>query len=96
MIRMGSWFVSIAITFHFFALSAAKVPLGQYSGVSLLERVIPYEMCSQNLTFDDTISCITRSRSYGEVAQQVAPFLRDCKGRAIFSSPWSNGKRVSL
>ena len=37
MIRMGSWFVSIAITFYFFALSAAKVPLGQCSGVSLLE-----------------------------------------------------------
>ena len=27
MLRMGSVFVSIAITFHSFALSAAKVPL---------------------------------------------------------------------
>ena len=44
-------------------------------------RVIPYEICRQNLTFDDTISCITKPRSLGEVALQVAPLLRDCKGR---------------
>ena len=37
MLRMGiAVFVSVAITFHSFALSAAKVPLGQCSRVSLL------------------------------------------------------------
>ena len=36
MIRIDSWFVSIAMTFYFLALSAARVPLGQCSGVSLL------------------------------------------------------------
>ena len=36
MLRMGSVFVSVAITFHSFALSAGKVPLAQCSRVSLL------------------------------------------------------------
>ena len=36
MIRIDSWFVSIAMTFYFLALSATRVPLGQCSGVSLL------------------------------------------------------------
>ena len=36
MIKIDSWFVSIAMTFYFLALSAARVPLGQCSGVSLL------------------------------------------------------------
>ena len=36
MLRMGSVFVSVATTFHFFALSAAIVPLAQCSRVSLL------------------------------------------------------------
>ena len=80
MVRMGSWFVSVSMTFYFSHLVWRGFPLD-----SALEfrycRVIPYEMCSQNLTFDDTISCITRLRSPGEVALQVAPFLRDCKGR---------------
>ena len=36
MLRMGSMFVSVVITFHSFALSAAKVPLARCSRVSLL------------------------------------------------------------
>ena len=36
MLRMGSVFVSVAIPFHSFALSAAKVPLARCSRVSLL------------------------------------------------------------
>ena len=37
MLRMGkAVFVSVAITFYSFALSAAKVPLGERSRVSLL------------------------------------------------------------
>ena len=36
MIRIDSWFVSIDMKFYFLALSAARVPLGQCSGVSLL------------------------------------------------------------
>ena len=35
MLRMGSVFVSVAIPFHSFALSAAKVPLARCSRVSL-------------------------------------------------------------
>ena len=41
---------------------------------------------NQKLTFDEIISCITghedfSPRSHQAVSLQVAPFLRDCKGR---------------
>ena len=36
MLRVGSVFVSVAITFHSFVLSAAKVPLAQCSRVWLM------------------------------------------------------------
>ena len=36
MIRIDSWFVSIDMKFYFLALRAARVPLAQCSGVSLL------------------------------------------------------------
>ena len=76
-------FVSVVITFYSFALSAAKVPL-----VRALEfrccREIP--LVNQKLTFYERMSCITRyddcsPRSHRAVLLQVAPFLRDCKGR---------------
>ena len=46
--------------------------------------VIP--LANQKLNFDDRISCFTRHddfspRSHRAVSLQVAPFLRDCKGR---------------
>ena len=83
MLRMSSVFVSIAKTFHSFAISAAKVP-----SVSALEfrccRVIPLR--NQKRTFDERISCITRHndfspRSHWAVSLQVAPFPRECKNR---------------
>ena len=83
MLRMSSVFVSIAKTFHSFAISAAKVP-----SVSALEfrccRVIPLR--NQKRTFDERISCITRHndfspRSHRAVSLQVAPFPRECKNR---------------
>ena len=76
-------FVSVAKTFHSFAISAAKVP-----SVSALEfrccRVIPLR--NQKRTFDERISCITRHndfspRSHRAVSLQVAPFPRECKNR---------------
>ena len=83
MLRMSSVFVSVAKTFHSFAISAAKVP-----SVSALEfrccRVIPLR--NQKRTFDERISCITRHndfspRSHRAVSLQVAPFPRECKNR---------------
>ena len=46
--------------------------------------VIP--IANQKLTLDERISCITRHndfspRSHRVVSLQVAPFLKDCKGR---------------
>ena len=75
--------VSVSITFYSLAQCAANVPL-----VSALEfrccRVIP--LTNQKLTFDEKISFITRYddfslRSHRAVSLQVAPFLRDWKGR---------------
>ena len=76
-------FVSVATTFYSFAPSATKVLLGQCSRVALL---LSNSLANQKLTFDERISCITRhddfsSRSHRAVSLQVAPFLRDFKGR---------------
>ena len=83
MLRMSSVFVSVAKTFHSFAISAAKVP-----SVNALEfrccRIIPQR--NQRRTFDKRISCITRHddfspRSHRAVSLQVATFPRECKDR---------------
>ena len=53
-------FVSVTITYSSFALSAAKVPLGQRSRVSLLKS---NSLHKPKLTFDgrfEIISCMTR------------------------------------
>ena len=76
-------FVSIAITFYSFVLSAAKVALGQYSRVSLLKGI---SLWKPKANFDERISCITRHndfspRGHRAVSLQVAPYLRDCKSR---------------
>ena len=83
MLRMGSVFVSVAIPFHSFALSAAKVPLARCSRVSLLSS---NSHSKPKRTFDERISCITRHddfspRSHRAVSMQVALFPGECKGR---------------
>ena len=83
MLRMSGVFVSVTITFCSFVISAEKVPLAQRSRVRF-SRAIP--SVNQKRTFDERISCIRRHddfspRSHRAVSLQVAPFLRDCKGR---------------
>ena len=83
MLRMGSVFVSVAIPFHSFALSAAKVPLARCSRVSLLSS---NSHSKPKRTFDERISCITRHddfspRSHRAVSMQVALFPGECKDR---------------
>ena len=75
-------FVSVAITFI-----PSLTMCSEGSPRSLLFRCcreIP--SVNQKLTFDQRISCITRPddfspRSHPSVSLQVAPFLKDCKGR---------------
>ena len=61
---------------------------GEGSSVSAVEfRCCEISLVNQKLTFKERIICITRhddfsTRSHREVSLQVAPFLRDCKGKS--------------
>ena len=55
---------------------------------------------NQKLTFDKRISCITRPddfspRSHPSVSLQVAPFLKDCKGRG-YRLRWKTSEYIVI
>ena len=94
-------FVSVTITYSSFALSAAKVPLGQRSRVSLLKS---NSLHKPKLTFDgrfEIISFMTRHNDLfgreviGQLQCELLLSSEIAKAEAITSSRL-NGKRLSL
>ena len=89
-------FVSVAITFI-----PSLTMCSEGSPRSLLFRCcreIP--SVNQKLTFDKRISCTTRPddfspRSHPNVSLQVAPFLKDCKGRG-FRLRWKTSEYIVI
>ena len=89
-------FVSVAITFI-----PSLTMCSEGSPRSLLFRCcreIP--SVNQKLTFDKRISCITRPddfspRSHPNVSLQVAPFLKDCKGRG-YRLRWKTSEYIVI
>ena len=89
-------FVSVAITFI-----PSLTMCSEGSPRSLLFRCcreIP--SVNQKLTFDQRISCITRPddfspRSHPSVSLQVAPFLKDCKGRG-YRLRWKTSEYIVI
>ena len=89
-------FVSVAITFI-----PSLTMCSEGSPRSLLFRCcreIP--SVNQKLTFDKRISCTTRPddfspRSHPNVSLQVAPFLKDCKGRG-YRLRWKTSEYIVI
>ena len=89
-------FVSVAITFI-----PSLTMCSEGSSRSLLfrcSREIP--SVNQKLTFDKRISCTTRPddfspRSHPNVSLQVAPFLKDCKGRG-YRLRWKTSEYIVI
>ena len=89
-------FVSVAITFI-----PSLTRCSEGSPRSLLFRCcreIP--SVNQKLTFDKRISCTTRPddfspRSHPNVSLQVAPFLKDCKGRG-YRLRWKTSEYIVI